>query len=474
MTQPDDWDQIFNAVHQVPGSTKQQPAKKTVQALQEEAQFARKRYAADVAVSMGAVDTGEDFDPYEAINEQHNNGGQSTADLKRETDSIAAGLAQLQADVKANNNSGKSFVVSMADYGTGMPDVFTVFDDSGSGTLYNDGNTIQMPNVDGRELFSYNVEPLLTDYFETSLLVPNQPGKTLGSYVNRAVFFLGRGDAAFDNYCVARLVGDKLRVGAVIDGVSTIDSPTWFGSGPTGAGSNELTITPGVYMTFAGGTLAGAKVFAFKVNNQVRAVFADADDDSLIGDDYRWTGGGIRNDDDGLSNKSPGVSHFMANDNAPAAVVGSGATLVRLDTSLVGVSSGVNELPTGFWDSTEEVSEDMDGRVDVSDGSVAVPADDWYSVSVQSRCGTSWVDHFRWVIHKGGSPYKQFGPDYMFGSNALGGTILPGIAGATWTGYLYAEDEISIGYSSTGTVSNVLRGVADGSETYWTIRRGRA
>ena len=69
MTQPDDWDHIFDAVQKVPGSTKQQPAKKTPQALQADAERQRKRYAADVAVSMGAVDTGEDFDPYAALSD---------------------------------------------------------------------------------------------------------------------------------------------------------------------------------------------------------------------------------------------------------------------------------------------------------------------------------------------------------------------------------------------------------------------
>lgn len=69
MTQSDSWERLFESAQTVPGSTKQQPAKKTVQALQEEAQYARKRYAADVAVSMGAVDTGDDFDPYQALSD---------------------------------------------------------------------------------------------------------------------------------------------------------------------------------------------------------------------------------------------------------------------------------------------------------------------------------------------------------------------------------------------------------------------
>lgn len=56
MTNPDSWDSIFERVGKVPGSTKQQPAKKTVQALQDEANFRRDRHVDDVAVAIGMVD----------------------------------------------------------------------------------------------------------------------------------------------------------------------------------------------------------------------------------------------------------------------------------------------------------------------------------------------------------------------------------------------------------------------------------
>lgn len=59
MTQPDSWEWIFERVGKVPGSTKQQPAKKTVQALQDEAQFRQDRHVADVAVALGGVDENE-------------------------------------------------------------------------------------------------------------------------------------------------------------------------------------------------------------------------------------------------------------------------------------------------------------------------------------------------------------------------------------------------------------------------------
>lgn len=104
MTQPDSWERIFEATQAVPGSTKQQPAAKTVQALQEEAQYARKRYAADVAVSMGAVDTGDDFDPYEALADI----ADGNADA---IDALDTRITSLEGDV-----------------GTGLPDDITALD----------------------------------------------------------------------------------------------------------------------------------------------------------------------------------------------------------------------------------------------------------------------------------------------------------------------------------------------------------
>jgi hypothetical protein len=455
-----DWQPTFDAVHNIPGSTKQQPAKKTPQAIREEAERNRRRQLSDVAVAMGGVIT-EDDDPFEVINTQWNLGGQSTAELKRETDSIAAGLAQLQADVKANNNSGKSFIVPVSDYGTSFPTVFTLFDNSGSGAVYNDGNTLQMSNNDGRELFSYNVEELATDYFETSLIVPTQSRVSFGSYANRALFFIGRADATFDNYCFARLNGNSLRIGAVIDGVSTIDSPTWFGS--------AVTISPGVYMTFTGGTLAGAKVFQFKVNNQVRATFTDSGDDSLIGADYRRVGCGIRNDYDAfLGERGPSVSHFVANDNAPAPVVGTFGHMYRTSTSQVGVSAGQHELPSGFFAFRGEVSEDLTANESAGTFTITKPGP--YTVSVSARTGTSWVNHFTWILYVNGLVYRYFPmPDVMWGSNALGGTIKPELVGATMTVHLYEGDVVSFGYDVDGTAGSILRGEAAGAMTYASI-----
>ncbi len=460
MTETADWQPTFEAARRIPGGTKQRPSQKDWEELKKSTEFSRKRYASDIAVAMGAVDTGDEFDPLSEINEITTNQNQSSADLKRETDAIAAGLAQLQADVKANNNSGKSFIVAVSDYGTSIPSVFDLVADTGSGAIFNDGNTLQMSNNTGREVLGYNVEPLATNYFEVSLVVPKQSGAFGSSYGDRCLFFIGGADETFDNYRVARLNGNKLRIGAVLDGVSTLDSPTWFGP--------EVTITPGTYMTFRGGTISSEFHCQFLVNNQVRANFIDAGEVSLIGDDYRWTACAIQNSAVDIINRSASVSHFMANDNAPALVSGSIGHMYRTSTTQVAVTAGVNPLPTSFFGLLGEVSPDI--IPDLTAGTLTVTESRPYVITASARTGTSWVNHFMWVLYRNGLPDRYFPmPDVMWGSNALGGTIKPDLVGATLSVHGYAGDEFGLGYEVDGTAGNILRGEAAGQMTYFTV-----
>lgn len=383
---------------------------------------------------------------------------------KREQTQMQAAIAQLKADVTANNNSGKTLLVTVSDYGTTFPSVLTVFDTSGGGTLTNDGDTLEFSKDTGRKLFSYNVEALATDFFEVSLIVPRPLGTTWGSYGDRAIYFLGRGDATWDNYCVARLNGNKLRIGAVIAGTSTIDSPLWFDAV---TGGNEVTITPGSYMTFRGGTSAGVNVFQFLVNNQPAATFVDTDNDGLVGEDYRWTGAGLENENNDVLNRVANISHFMANDNAPAPVVGSFASMCRLSTSLVAVLSGTNELPDSFFDFVTENSTDI--SYSLTDGTFTVSKPGSYLISATLRCGGSWPNHVQLVSFVDGIAGKHMSADFGYTSNALGGTQLPDAVHGSVPLQLQAGDSVSIGYLSDGGTPNALRGEATGNYTHFTI-----
>lgn len=101
---PDSWEAVFAAAQTIPGSTRQQPAQKTVQALQDEAQRQRRSYAADIAVSMGAVDTGDDFDPYEYLADQ----ASDNADAIDGLDTRVTSLEGADADVAAVTHAASS------------------------------------------------------------------------------------------------------------------------------------------------------------------------------------------------------------------------------------------------------------------------------------------------------------------------------------------------------------------------------
>ena len=392
----------------------------------------------------------------------------SAAAQKREMDRMQAGLAQLQADQTANNNSGRTFQVAVSQY-SGVPSVFTPAFTAGSGTVTNDGDTLEMSNDDLLVMYRYNVSDLLTDYFEVSLVVPRQAWDYLGNFGERSLFFIGRANIGFTNLVFARLNGRKVSVGCVNGGLAG-GTYTYFGSGGTGTGPTEVTINRGSYMTFRGGTVAGARVFQFLVGNEVVATFVDTASSSLMGDLYRWTGFGIWNDagPDAI-NRVPNMSHFVANDNKPAPVLGSGARMSRLTTSNIGVNAGDNLFPSGFFGFTNIRSEDI--ASDPANAKFTVQKAGFYVVHAQCLIGPSWVSHWLFQLYINGLPDITFGTDLGFISNALGGTIKPDTVGASTVVYLEANQSIQLGYTTPLGTVNALTGESTGNYTYWSITR---
>lgn len=434
-------------------------------------------YSGDVTVEnlMNAMTEKEDpfkwiQDTWDAIFNANSGGGSQTgwslldmfdsqAQQKKELTQMAAGLAQLQADVTANNNSGSTFQVTVADY-SGVPSVLTPAWTNGTGTVTNDGDTLEISNNDLLVFYKYNPEPLLTDYFETSLIVPR-----LGDgYDQRSLLWVGRADSGFNNLVFARLNGVNLQVGCVSGGLSG-GTYTYFRSGTTGTGPYTVGIGPGAYMTFRGGTLGGVRIFQFLVNNVVVANFVDTAGVSLYGPSYRYVGFGIWNSA-GLWNNAPNVSHMLANDNAPAATMGTIATLIRTNTAGVGVTTGLQKLPNNFFDTVEEVSPDM--AYSLLNGTVTVPKAGPYALMVSLKNHTDWPAHCQFVVYKNGLPYKRF-TDFLWGSNGFGGALKS--YGAVGSGIFYfnAGDTVGFGVKTDGTVSNVFTGTASGMDTYMTI-----
>lgn len=387
---------------------------------------------------------------------------------KKELDRMNAGLQALQSDITANNNSGRTVQVAISDYDTAVPSVFTQAYANGSGTITNDGDTLEMSNNDLLVMYRYNPTDLLTDYFEVSLVVPRQTWDWFGSYGDRSIMFVGRANIGWTDLVFARLNGRTLSVGCVSGGME--GTYTYFGSGGTGSGPATVTVPVGSYMTFRGGTLAGDRVFQFLVGNTVVATFKDNGAVSQLGPLYRWTGFGLWNDSGpDFINRSGNMSHFVANDNQPAPVVGKGATMVRLGTSAVDASSGTNEFPTNFFDSTEELGDKV--SPDVPNGVFEIEEAGWWTISAAVKCNTAWFTHFNLVVYKDGLAYKHISTDKGFNTEFFGNSVVPDIVVGTWTGYFPKGAYVSLGYRCNAGLSDAFLGSSGGDETYFTISK---
>lgn len=385
---------------------------------------------------------------------------------KKELDRMNAGLASLASDIAANNNSGRTLQVAVSDYDT-VPSVFTQAYANGSGTITNDGDTLEMSNHDFLVMYRYNVAELVTDYFEVSMVVPRQTWDWFGNYGDRSLLFVGRANIGWTDLVFARLNGTTLSVGCVDGGME--GTYHYFGSGGTGSGPAEVTVPRGSYMTFRGGTIAGDRVFQFLVGNTVVATFKDNGDVSKLGPLYRWTGFGMWNDaGPDLINRSGNMSHFVANDNQPAPVVGRGGTMVRLSDSNIALSSGVNEFPSGFFDSIEEMGEGF--TYDVSAGEFVVTAG-WWTISVGVEVASAWGTHFNLVVFRDGIPWKHMTTDKGFSTEFFGNSVLPDRVTGAFTGYFPEGCTVTVGYYASGEVANALTGNADGASTYFTMAK---
>lgn len=87
MSESGDWTPYFENVQRVPGSKYQQPAKKTYEELARDTEFARNRYGADVAVSLGGVDPGDGSEWWQSWLADW--GGDITSQLTENVEAIA-------------------------------------------------------------------------------------------------------------------------------------------------------------------------------------------------------------------------------------------------------------------------------------------------------------------------------------------------------------------------------------------------
>lgn len=291
----------------------------------------------------------------------------------KEAAEMQAGLALLQADAAAQYVSGKSFKVTVSEHG-GIPPQFTRVVKTGAGGLVNDGDTLEwQPKETGTEFYVYN-EDLLTDYFETSIVVPRQ---IMPSLEENFQYLTGRNSPDGKTRCLVRWSRTRIRFGCV----NNAGAVQWFGP--------DQSFTPGTYMTFRGGVEGNPRVFQMLVGNNPRAAATDTGAVSAIGAGFRRPGFGFQSERIDSFPRLGNLSHFTANDNAPPPTKGVGARIYRANPA--GTGSGQQSettYPLNVFDAVGRFTEHFE-LVNLQNGQIRVLEEGFYDIQLRAETAGS-------------------------------------------------------------------------------------
>ncbi|AHG24076.1 minor tail protein [Mycobacterium phage LittleGuy] len=268
-----------------------------------------------------------------------------------------AALAQLQAEQAGNANSGKKFFVNFGDFdnANSVPSILTEVVNTGPGSVATVDGQLQWldsGNAFAQRFYLYNVEPLLSDYFEVQFVMPRRSEDELFGFANPPYnYAIGRSNASGSRFCFARVGYQRARIGCVVDGTTTL-----FGSADI-----SYQAPAGARIKFRGGTAGGVRVFQLLVNNQIIGTVTDTANVSYVGDGYRMVGLGFEAQPRGNGQGTPGtVSAISANDNSPQAVAGTTFRAYRASTGSISKSAGTNVLPANTLDTVDYISGDLE------------------------------------------------------------------------------------------------------------------
>lgn len=295
MTEGPDWAETLSAVKKVPGKGRTKNDRLGMDQVAQWQQFQQQRTGADVAVAVGAVDTGDDFDGWGAVTEwaqdvtdgiadgasnfgnlveglfealTGNSGAQSYVDpvqqLQYLADAVsghAQALAELQAANNGEGNGGLSFTDNFSEAVTGGPP-------SGWTARSTNGNTTYVDTSTGKAEWhnSGNANPVLvwqrTDpataktlqQFQKITLTATTPTGGVGAQ-NRAY---GRMSNDGTHYVVGYVSDSTVYLAYAAGGAETI-----FDSGPM---PPKASFANGRQLALECGTNEGANEYSLTLN----------------------------------------------------------------------------------------------------------------------------------------------------------------------------------------------------------------
>lgn len=399
-----DWAETFEAIKRPTGKSSTKNTRVGLEQIEEWQSFQHERTGADVAVAVGGVDTGDDFDGWGHVAEWATDVGEGVTEavagvgnvingivrgftgllgdwLSGDVESAAEAIARQQADTaaavatlqqlnSANAQGGNSAFVDF----TGLPDSSTMgasFDQyySGAGTDtlgVVSGRTGVVPGTftaDRLCRFVFNVKATLSDFQRVSIVFATSPGK-------RSFAFPATQTVYGYNYIRARIAETGTYTG--IDCVQVIFDIDSFDLGcvVNGVWTKWVTVAhkfrPGAIYTLDAGSLGGNRQYRVKLNGADQYVHNEVGTISQLGAGYRETGGGgawEAGTDGGTWFRAvpSAIAAFYMADNSPPAQLSSVGRAFRSSGSLVNMTSLSTEytLPASFFDTLDYATSDL-------------------------------------------------------------------------------------------------------------------
>ncbi|MEW5810257.1 MAG: hypothetical protein AB1925_12465 [Actinomycetota bacterium] len=375
---------------------------------------------------------------------------------------LGAAVADLQNDRNNSSVGGKGVVVDFTTRPTASTlgaDFDQSYTGSGTGTLgivNGTGAHWNAKNDASRTcLFRYNALQTATDYQKVWVAFGSSP-EQFGRNAGRNEIH-GRKNAAGTAYVYAAMEKGRAELGCYVGGAKTmfVAKTSGFSFKSTGLYALECG-TVGVL---------GLRVFRLlDSNGSVILAHTEVGTTSQAGPDYRGGGGAVYAVATGFGTTGPGdmLAWAMA-DNYPPTLVGSIAKMYRANTGLVAINSGINPLPTDFFDNSGATTADY--IVSRPNGSFTVTMDGNYWCKIQAKT-VDLPEQFTFVLFINDNPYEHAGDAHCRGVNILGGNVDPKACSAEITVPLQSGDTVSWGTDSVGFSGTAFGGEASGSETF--------
>lgn len=426
-------------------------------------------------------------------------GGWSHEDSLQALEDQAAATAALSAAIQALQNSQKNISVG----GEAEFIDFGLRDDAGSlGTdfdeTYSGDGTGTWEIVDGQaawveendkprsSIAIFNAETTATDYQLVGATFASAP-EHFNAIAEGRNLLIARANSDGTSYVYADLGKYDVEIGCVVSGTKTV----WdtFGS-PILPFLSPFRFKANTVYWLQAGTEDGARIFQVLEESTPILTHTEVGTTSQLGESYRYTGFGVSAYATIFGTSAPGkVSAWAFSDNNIPDVVGSGAVMFRASGSNVAIASGTNDLPSNFFDDTDDVTADIDASL--SNGRFTVDLPGWYRVKVRIKVADgefpAFPQHLSLILKKNGSEHSRMGGDWgLYSANPEFDVVDDGMGGYTAeldeeTGayapqavfgeadvYLDTDDYVSIAYEASSSDGH-FEGAAGGSQTRLSI-----